>query len=215
MTSGIVVILCAMLINQAAAFELQQDGSLIAHPEPEDVLTKDEAITELNKTPLEEDREFPVSQVVVDYLYEMDQSDELFPGITVADLIEQNNFGSVSKGCSIDALKKRAAMSEEVLMAPTTNLGTYFAANVFVMQCLNLAVEYCLNHASEIPMAAELNGARIARLGEAYEQEGLGWSRDAQPPAKRAAEKIVEAKVMSFIQDRPESLKVVGYILLI
>lgn len=158
----LIVILSAVLVGQTmAARRLQEDSTLIAHPKWEDKISTDQLTQELEKlqwTYMESKVRTAEQVAALLYTSVSKYDTELVAGVTVADLIHQNNFQPIAD-CSKKAFKKRSDLFERTMRAARgSRKGLAYAVNVYAMSCFFLAADQCLSSLDQV-IRGEVNDA--------------------------------------------------------
>lgn len=151
--SSLIVIISIVLVGQTMASSVPLAQSLIKHPTPTEVYTKEQLMQKLDElsTSDDEERQVPVSVYVARLLYGTKDKNSTFviDGVTVAELVQQNNLHLLAD-CSNKAFEKRYDIHSKIMSAYELPERVHFGLNVYLLKCLHLVFEHCLEHKDQI-----------------------------------------------------------------
>lgn len=180
--SILILVISVVSAVQTIAAGAPDYGSLIEHPEPTEELSKQQLVNKLNELRwANKNRPVPVSAYVADLLYRAKDKifTEAIQNVTVAELIGANNFYPLPD-CSQKALKRRAHLWRKTPQE-TDSEGATFGVEVYLLRCIHLAAQYCLEHRDQVISEKINDKLWLDRLGYAmtFDRQGKGRDEDS------------------------------------
>lgn len=173
-----VVSLVAFVVNTTAGDQriarLQEDGTLIDHPEPSEKFTTSQLWKKLNGFDYYSKGDLASAKYVANLLYETNakKDTEVIKGVKVAELIAQNEFKTLDLGCTKEAFRSRARVYLNIRVACIDRMsGECIGITVYVVKLLQMATYYCYLNKYEVVKEGINKKDFIYFLKEAYDNE--------------------------------------------
>lgn len=182
LTSNLIIVISAILVGQAMAAPLVEDGSPIKHPAPEEKLNQDQLVEMLSSPHINLDNSGTVAEYFAEQLYLTKDKDttEVLDGVTVQELIDLNQLNLNS--CGNESMKKRSSVQEKLLHveAEKSSVPRVFGAQVYYWTLLFKTIAYCHKNMAQVVKENINDGNTIKRMVENFPVENISEKETEQ-----------------------------------
>lgn len=208
--SAILILGLVLLVDKTVAYppeivQIQENGTIIAHPEPSETLTRSELLEELGKLPGEYAGK--VSERVAHLLYSAKNKadNEVMAGVTVAELVAQNQFETLALECTKDAIRRRTKIYAKTRPLEMGNTGVEFAINVYTLRLLRLVAGYCGQNFIQV-VNENINDSDWMSFLVAYHDQDCPTTNDSQVASSETTAEVdvsslFYSRIATFVED--------------
>lgn len=170
---SLVLLVVNSVVGDLRSVQLQDDGTLIAHPKSTEEFTEVQVLDRLHYRPK---GDLAKAEYIANLLYKIEAKEvtQLCKRLSVADLIAQNELNSLESGCTKEALRRRADVYlTAARTCPFKPSGLYFGISMYTHKLLRMATYYCYQNKDQLVKNGIVTEDFLDSLNEAYFKDAL------------------------------------------